>query len=101
MPSSHSALVCAMSTAVGLQDGFTSSLFSVSVVFSLIVLYDAAGVRQVVGTQAVILNEMIDAMVTRGFLQEKRIKELLGHTPVEVAAGAVLGIFISLFFWIL
>ncbi len=92
MPSSHSAMVSSLSTAIGLKEGFTSSSFCICIVFSLIVLYDAAGVRQVVGKQAIILNHILDDFVEKGELKTHKIKELLGHTPFEVLMGVLLGI---------
>lgn len=97
MPSSHSSFVTALSTAVGLTDGWDSTIFAMSVVFSLIVMYDAAGVRRAVGKQAIIINKMIeDIHNKKGIKQtELRLKELIGHTPVEVVVGAILGIIIA------
>ncbi len=95
MPSSHSSFVMAMSTAVGLIDGWNSSAYGISLVFSLIVMYDASGVRRAVGKQAIILNQMVDDMYENKPFDEKRLKELIGHTPVEVFAGAILGIVIA------
>jgi acid phosphatase family membrane protein YuiD len=92
MPSSHSAMVCSLSTAIGLKEGFTSSFFCICVVFSLIVLYDAAGVRQVVGKQAIILNHILEDVFEKGEFKPQKIKELLGHTPLEVLMGSLLGI---------
>jgi len=96
MPSSHAAGVCALSTAVGLTFGFYSTLFAVTVVFTVIVLFDAQGVRRTVGKQAEILNKVLDDLYWKGKVQEDRLKELLGHTPVEVLAGMILGIILAL-----
>jgi len=95
MPSSHSAAVASLSTVVGLYYGFGSMPFCISVVFSLVIMFDAAGVRRAVGRQAGILNKIVDEIQT-GRVQEKRLKELLGHTPIEVFAGAALGITVAL-----
>ena len=95
MPSSHSAMVSALSTAVGLKEGWTSSIFCLSVVFSLIVLYDASGVRQQVGKHSVALNRLLSDSFERGSFQFQEIKEFLGHTPLEVAAGVCLGIAVA------
>ena len=92
MPSSHSALVGALSTAVGLKDGWTSTTFCICVAFSLVVLYDAAGVRRAVGKQAKILNQMIEEVMKTGQFKSGRLYELLGHTPLEVIVGTLLGI---------
>ncbi len=97
MPSSHSALVCSLTTAIGCTEGVSSGLFAVCAVFSLVVMYDAAGVRRAAGQQAKILNRLVE---TWGKVEhsetEKKLKELLGHTPKEVFAGAILGIGIGL-----
>jgi len=95
MPSSHSSIVMGLSTAVGLKAGWDSSLYAISLVFALIVMYDAAGVRRAVGKQAIILNKILEDKHKHKHIQEKRLKELVGHTPVEVFAGALLGIIIA------
>lgn len=92
MPSSHTAFVVSLAVAVGLAEGFASTLFAVSVVVALVVMYDAAGVRRAAGQQAKILNKLVDEWGKEDFTETgKKLKELLGHTPVEVFAGAVLG----------
>lgn len=97
MPSSHSAFVVALSTSVGFTQGFDSALFAVSATFAGIIMYDAAGVRRAVGVQAGMLNEIVDDIYKHRPVGEKRLKELIGHTPVEVFAGAALGFLISFF----
>src|SRR3972149_818737 len=92
MPSSHSALVAALSVAVGLQEGFTSPLFAISWVLAMIVIYDAIGIRRHAGDHARVLNLMIDELFTGHPLAEKELKEVLGHTPREVIGGVLLGI---------
>lgn len=96
MPSSHSAFVTALSVAVGLSEGFNSAFFAISVVFALVVMYDASGVRRAAGKQAEILNKIVDDMQHYHTIREERLKELLGHTPVEVLGGAILGIILAL-----
>lgn len=96
MPSSHSSFVTALSISVGRVLGFNSPEFAICAVFAFIVMYDAAGVRRAAGKQARILNIIIKEMQDTGKLEEERLKELIGHTPVEVIAGAVVGIIISL-----
>ena len=92
MPSSHSALVTALATGVGIKIGFDSVEFAIASIMAFIVMYDAAGVRQAAGKQARILNKMIEDLFTeKPQYAEKRLKELLGHTPVQVIAGAALG----------
>jgi uncharacterized protein len=92
MPSSHSALVTSLAVAVGLSRGWASAEFAIATVFAIIVMYDAAGVRQAAGKQAQILNQMIDELFHGDHhLTETRLKELLGHTPFQVIVGAILG----------
>lgn len=97
MPSSHSSIVMGLSTAVGLKNGWDSVLYALSLVFALIVMYDAAGVRRAVGKQAIILNKILQDKQKHKQIEEKRLKELVGHTPIEVFAGALLGILIANF----
>ncbi|BAY61217.1 hypothetical protein NIES22_12780 [Calothrix brevissima NIES-22] len=96
MPSAHSALVTSLATGVGETLGWSSPDFALATVFAIIVMYDAAGVRQAAGKQARILNQMIDELFDdkHDFTQD-RLKELLGHTPVQVIAGSALGITIT------
>lgn len=96
MPSSHSASVASLATVVGLYYGFNSIPALIAVVYSLIIMFDAAGVRRNVGKQAMILNKMLDDLGEKGMVPEARLKELLGHTPVEVFTGALVGIVIAL-----
>lgn len=97
MPSSHSSTVTALCLAVGLTEGFGSAVFAVSFILALVVMYDAAGVRRAAGQQAKILNKIVEDWGKTNYREtEKKLKELLGHTPVEVFAGALLGIAIAL-----
>jgi len=97
MPSAHSALVGALATGVGLQVGWSSAEFAIAALFAVIVMYDAAGVRQAAGKQARILNQIIDEMFQEGKeFNEERLKELIGHTPFQVLVGLSLGIGIAL-----
>jgi acid phosphatase family membrane protein YuiD len=96
MPSSHTALVIATTATVGLVHGFDTPLFDVACVFSAIVMYDATGVRQAAGKQAAILNKMMEELSTTHSFQEKRLKELLGHTRLEVVGGAIYGVMVAL-----
>ena len=104
MPSSHSSTVCALATAVTMQYGAASFEFAISAVLAIIVMYDAAGVRRATGTQAAVLNQFMDMFAHMDsfdnpqFTQEK-LKELVGHTPLQVFAGAVLGILIAIFLY--
>lgn len=96
MPSSHVAGMMSLATSVGFACGFSSYQFAIAVVLALIVMFDAQGVRRSAGKQAVILNRILDDIYWKKAIEEKRLKELLGHTPVEVFAGAVIGILISI-----
>lgn len=98
MPSSHSAAVASLTTVVGLYYGFGSVPFGITLVYSLIIMFDAAGVRRSVGRQAVILNKIVDELSEGKQVKEQRLKELLGHTPKEVFVGAFFGIIIALIF---
>lgn len=95
MPSSHSALVVALATMVGLREGWNSALFAVATVFAMVVMYDAAGVRQAAGKQARILNRIVEELWATQTVSEERLKELLGHTPRQVLAGAFLGFLVA------
>lgn len=98
MPSSHSALVSSLATEIGIKDGVQSSIFALGVVFAAVVMYDAAGIRQAVSIQARILNKILDDYFARQQWNEERLRELLGHTRIEVFVGAMLGILIA-FLW--
>jgi acid phosphatase family membrane protein YuiD len=97
MPSSHSATVCALATATGRLNGLDSVNFAISFILAFIVMYDAAGVRRSAGEQAKILNRIMED-IERGETENmpRRLKELIGHTPLQVFAGAVLGIMIAI-----
>lgn len=91
MPSSHAALVTALALGVGRQEGWDSLLFAASVVFALIVMYDAAGIRQAAGHQARVLNRVVEEVFEDKSFNEPSLKELLGHTPFQVFMGSVVG----------
>ena len=97
MPSAHSALVGSLATSIGLTEGWESSEFAITCLFAIIVMYDATGIRQAAGKQAQILNQLIDSFRDYIFSlnTEERLKELLGHTPVQVLVGLGWGIWIS------
>ena len=96
MPSAHSALVTALAVGIGQTLGWASPSFAVTSVFAIIVMYDAAGVRQAAGKQARILNQIIDELFQEhSEFNQDRLKELLGHTPFQVIVGCILGIAIS------
>ena len=97
MPSSHSATVCALATGIALTQGIGTISFTIAAVLAVIVMYDAAGVRQSVGQQSAVLNRIIEELrLRRPFAElERDLKEFIGHTPVQVVAGAILGIIIA------
>ncbi len=98
MPSSHSATVAALATGVGITEGWDSAFFAIAVVLAIIVMYDATGIRRAAGLHAQRLNDLIEefrALVQQG-PQPEPLKELLGHTYLEVAVGATLGILFAL-----
>ena len=98
MPSAHSALVGALATAIGQSMGWSSPDFAIACLFAVIVMYDAAGVRQAAGKQAKLLNQITEELFQDGHnFNEEKLKELLGHTPFQVLVGLMLGIFISMF----
>lgn len=96
MPSAHSATVTALTLAVGLTVGWQTSLFTVCFVFALIVMYDATGVRRAAGKQAEILNKIVDDIYSTGKVRVEKLKEILGHDPIEVFAGASLALVMTL-----
>lgn len=91
MPSSHSAVVVALATRVGMETGLSSVAFALAAVFAAVVMYDAAGVRRAVSLQARVLNRMLTEMIEAQHFNEERLRELIGHTPFEVFVGALLG----------
>ena len=99
MPSAHSALVGALATAIGQSMGWSSPEFAIACLFAVIVMYDAAGVRQAAGKQAKILNQITDELFQEGHnFNEEKLKELLGHTPFQVLVGLSLGIVIAMLY---
>ena len=97
MPSAHSAIVCALATALAMTQGVGSAAFSIAVVLALIVTYDAAGVRQSVSQQSVVLNRIVREFRFRRPIAEveRDLREFIGHTPFQVIVGAVLGILVA------
>ena len=95
-PSSHSAGVTALATSVGLYEGTGTALFVVTLMFTIVVILDAQGVRRSTGQQAKILNKMMEDLYWKGHIQENRLKELIGHTPVQTLAGIIVGLAVAL-----
>ena len=99
MPSSHSAIVMAITVMVGRIYGFNSVLFAMSLVFSSVVMYDAAGVRRAAGKQVELLNRIIETPGLTGVEVQERLVEVLGHSPMQVFVGAVIGIIVGSIVW--
>lgn len=91
MPSAHSSGVSALAAGVGLQIGFHTAGFAMAMMLALVTMFDAQGVRRAAGRQAMVLNKILDEVYLKGQVSEERLRELLGHTPIEVFAGAVIG----------
>ena len=98
MPSSHSAVVIALATMIGRSQGVNSPMFAMSVVFACVVMYDAAGVRREAGKQAHLLNEIINTPGLSNVEVKEKLVEALGHTPVQVLAGAIIGFIVGMAF---
>ena len=96
MPSSHSAIVMGLTAAVGKYAHVYSAEFAIALIFSFVVMYDAAGLRRAAGRQAEVLNRLVEDLVHMRGVQEARLRELLGHTPLEVLVGAVIGLAVGL-----
>jgi len=97
MPSAHSAIVSALATSVAMVEGFGSIAFGISVILALIVTYDAAGVRRAVGKQSIVLDRIVKELRERRPISEleQDLREFIGHTPVQVFVGAILGISVA------
>jgi len=96
MPSSHAAGASCLATAMGLEYGFNSAYFALAASFAIVVMFDAQGVRRAAGRQARILNKITDDIYWQGRIDDGRLRELVGHTPIEVIVGFLLGILIAL-----
>ena len=96
MPSSHSAVVTSLATLIGKYEGLDTPIFAMSVVFAMIVMYDAAGVRRAAGKQARLLNKIVETPGLSGVQVQERLVEVLGHTPLQVFVGAIIGIIIGM-----
>lgn len=97
MPSSHSSFMMAMATSTGIIAGFSSVAFAIALTIALVVMYDAAGLRRAVGRQASVLNQIVAEIFSEHpHLSSQKFKELLGHTPVEVFVGALLGVAVAI-----
>ena len=96
MPSSHSALAVALMVSIGIKEGFGTPIFAVSTVLALVVMHDAQGIRRAAGKQAEAINFLFSKLEDQGIKLDTKLKELLGHRPIEVFAGAVLGLVVAL-----
>jgi hypothetical protein len=100
MPSSHSALIVSATVAIGLFHGFDNPLFALGVAFAMIVTYDAAGIRQQAGKHAQRINVLFDELLHGHIWDEDELREVLGHTPFEVAGGTLLGLVVATLMWL-
>lgn len=100
MPSCHSATVCALTTSVIINEGIHSPFFAIAAILSIIVMYDAMGVRRETGIQARVLNELTEVIEKMGsdLSNDEKLKEFVGHTPIQVFVGAILGIIVALIY---
>lgn len=101
MPSSHSALMAAVTHSIGLNTGFDSPLYGLAFALAMIVIYDATGIRRQAGMHAAIINTMIRDLASGHPLQEEKLREVLGHTPLEALAGTLLGITVAQLLWMI
>ena len=97
MPSSHAATVSALAASVGFTFGFMSPFFAISFFFAFIIMFDAQGARRQSGQQAEILNKIIEDIYLQKGIKQERLIELLGHTPIQVFIGAILGVLVAIF----
>lgn len=98
MPSSHSAVVMSLTTLIGKDYGLDSAIFAVSLIFSFIVMYDAAGVRRAAGKQAKLLNKIVETPGLTSLQVSEKLVEVLGHTPMQVFVGALIGVIVGIIF---
>lgn len=92
MPSSHSAVVCSLATCIGREYGFDTGIFAIALIMACVVMYDAAGIRRAAGKQARILNHILDTPGLTTVEIQERLIEALGHTPIQVFVGAIIGV---------
>ncbi len=98
MPSAHAAGSSALAAIIGFDYGFDSVFFALATVFAVVTMFDAQGVRRSTGKQAAILNKVLDDIYWKGKIEEDRLKELIGHTPIEVLMGSIIGILLAIIF---
>lgn len=98
MPSSHSAITMCISTMIGKSEGFDSSIYALSLIVALVVMYDAAGVRRAAGKQAKLLNKIVQTPGLSNVEVTEKLQEVLGHTPIQVFVGALIGFIVGMIF---
>lgn len=98
MPSSHSAIVTSLAVLVGKEYGFNSGIFAIALIMACVVMYDAAGVRRAAGKQATIINKILDTPGLSTEEVQEKLVEALGHTPIQVFVGALIGIIVGMLF---
>jgi acid phosphatase family membrane protein YuiD len=101
MPSSHSALIVGIAHGIGLSVGFDSALFALAFAMSMIVIYDATGIRRQAGKHAEMINAMINDLASGNPLKEEQLREVLGHTPLEALGGILLGLVVAQAIWMI
>jgi acid phosphatase family membrane protein YuiD len=101
MPSSHSALMVGVTLGIGLFDGFQTAVFALAVATTMIIVYDAAGVRREAGRHAEKINILINELLAGHPISDRQLREVLGHTPLEVSGGILLGVIVSIVFWLI
>lgn len=99
MPSSHSALVTATATGVGLYAGFNSPVFALAIALAMVVIYDATGIRRQAGIHAQTINLLVEELLQGHMAPEKQLREVLGHTPLEALGGVILGLVTPVLLW--
>lgn len=95
MPSSHSAIVTSITALIGKYEGVDTPIFALSLIVALVVMYDACGVRRAAGKQAALLNKIVDTPGLTSVQVSEKLVEVLGHTPVQVFVGALIGIIVG------
>ncbi len=98
MPSSHSAVTMCLAVMVGKAEGFSSPIFAVSMILAIVVMYDAAGIRRAAGKQASLLNKIVNTPGLSSIQVQEKLVEVLGHTPVQVFVGAIIGVVVGMIF---
>lgn len=96
MPSAHASGVTTLAVGIGMELGFDSVLFAAAAIFAMVTMFDAQGVRQATGKQAAILNQMMEDIYWKGSIEGEKLKELVGHTPIQVLMGFCLGFILAL-----